>query len=164
MKQIIENKYVYTTKDFDILDWHDCKIYGLAFDDNTFRFYLDIDFIIEWINPLNDVDGYKFKLAPATLIFQNVWNLVFDIDTNLSLDIDNISMQNPHFPINKDFLPEIKEYDWIISLQQGEITFKSIGLELYLRKSPQISQIQTFGIKERGGISFSTTIPDTPRL
>ena len=76
---MIENKHVYNTKDFDALEWHDCKIYGLAFDEVTFRFYLDIDFIIEWISPLPEGKGYKFKIAPATLIFNNVWNLVFDI-------------------------------------------------------------------------------------
>jgi len=67
---------------------------------------------------MSEEEGYKFKIAPATLIFNNVWNLVFDIDTNLSLDIDSIIKQNPHSPRNKDFLPEIQEYDWIITLQQ----------------------------------------------
>lgn len=158
MKQMIENTQVYTTKDFDALNWHDCKIYGLAFDDVTFKFYLDIDLIIEWINPAGKGEGYKFKIAPATLVFENVWNLVFDIDTNLTLSIDDVTMQNPHLPKNKDYLPEIMEYDWSISLLQGEITFKSIGFEIYIRKSPEISQEQTLGLNVRGGVSFSTKI------
>lgn len=153
--QMIENKKVYTTKDFEVLNWHDCKIYGFAFDDATFKFYLDIDFIIEWINPLNEDDGYKFKIAPATLVFENVWNLVFDIETNLALSIDDVSMLNPHFPKNKDYLPEIMEYDWTITLLQGEISFKSIGFELYIKKSPEIVIEQALGLNERGGISFS---------
>ena len=153
-----EDKHVYNTIDFDHLDWHDCKIHGLAFDEATFKFYLDIDFIIEWFNPLTEEEGYKFIIAPATLIFNNVWNLEFDIDTNLSLDIDSIVMQNPHPPKNKDFLSEIQEYDWILILQQGEITFNSIGFELYIRKSPEIRQEQSFGWNERGGISLKTNI------
>lgn len=155
---MIENKQVYTTIDFKNLNWHDCKIYGFAFDETKFKFYLDIDLIFEWIKLSNEDEGYQFKIAPATLVFENVWNLIFDIDTNLSLSIDNVLMQNPHFPRNKEFLSEIKEYDWAIKLLQGEITFKSIGFELYIRKSPEITQEQTIDLDRRGGISFSTKI------
>jgi hypothetical protein len=152
---IEDNKYLLTIKDFDNLEWHDCKIYGLAFDDVAYKFYLDIDFILEWIKPLNEDEGYKFKIAPATLIYHNAWDVRFDIDTNLSLDIDSISMKNPHSPKNNAVLPDTLEYDWVIELQQGAISFKSIGFELYIRKSPVINQMQTLGLIERGGISFS---------
>jgi hypothetical protein len=116
--------------------------------------------IIEWIKPLSDEVGYKFKIAPATLIFRNVWKLVFDIDTNLALEIESISMQNPQHPKNKDYVSDEFEYDWNIFLQQGEISFKSIGFELYIRKSPEIKQEQSLGLEERGGISFSNEIVD----
>ncbi len=149
-----KNDFKFSTKDFTEINWHDCKIHGLAFDEVEFKFYLDIDLILEWIEPLSNEDGYKFKVAPATLIFSNVWNLVFDIDTNLALDIDSVSMQNPHYPKNKDYVHE-NEYDWNIVLQQGEISFNSIGFEIYIRKSPEIRDEQSFVLKERGGIFFS---------
>jgi len=66
--------------------------------------------------------------------------------------------KNPHSPKNKDYIPEIVEYDWVISLLQGEISFKSIGYEIYIRKSPEIRQEQNLGLEERGGVSFSTKI------
>jgi hypothetical protein len=150
-----KNNFIFSTKDFAEINWHDCKIHGLAFDEVEFKFYLDIDLIIEWIEPLPNEDGYKFKVAPATLIFRNVWNLVFDIDTNLALDVDSVSMQNPHCPKNKDYIQDENEYDWNIVLQQGEISFNSIGFEIYIRKSPEIRKEQSFVLKERGGISFS---------
>lgn len=151
-----ENNHILSTNDFAEINWHDCKIYGFAFDDVEFKFYIDIDLIIEWIEPTPDSEGYSFRIAPATLVFKNVWNLVVDIDTNLALDIDSISMQNPHPPRNKDYIPDQKEYDWNIRLSQGEITFNSIGFDLFIRKAPEIRQEQSFGLKERGGISFST--------
>jgi hypothetical protein len=151
---------MYSTKDFAVINWHDCKIHGLAFDEVEFKFYLDLDLIIEWIEPLSNKDGYRFKIAPATLIFRNVWNLVFDIDTNLALDIDGVSMQNPHYPKNKDYITDENEYDWNMVLQQGEISFSSIGFELYIRKPPEIRQEQSLRLKERGGISFSKEITD----
>jgi hypothetical protein len=152
----MKNKQDFTTKDFENIVWHDCKIYGLAFDDSTYNFYLDIDFICEWIEPTDENKSYKFKVAPATLNFHNVWDISFDMETNLSLEIDTITMNNPHSPKNKEILPkDILEYDWIIELQQGEISFKSIGFDMHLRELPTLKQAQTLGIKERGGISFS---------
>ncbi len=152
-----KNNFIFSTKDIAEINWHDCKIHGFAFDEVEFKFYLDIDLILEWIEPLSNADGFKFKVAPATLIFSNVWNLVFDIDTNLALDIDSVSMQNPHCPKNKDYIQDENEneYDWNIVLQQGEISFKSIGFEIYIRKPPEIRDEQSFVLKERGGISFS---------
>ena len=150
-----KNNFIFSTKDFAEINWHDCKIHGLAFDEVEFKFYLDIDLILEWIEPLSNEVGYKFKVVPATLIFRNVWNLVFNIDTNLALDIDSVSMQNPHCPKNKDYVQDENEYDWNIVLQQGEISFNSIGFEIYIRKSPEIRDEQSFLLKERGGISFS---------
>lgn len=145
-----KNNFIFSTKDFAKINWHDCKIHGLAFDEDEFKFYLDIDLILEWIEPSSNEDGYKFKLAPATLIFRNVWSLVLDIDTNLALDIDSVSMQNSK---NKDYAQD--EYNWNIVLQQGEISFRSIGFEMYIRKPPEIRDEQSFVLKERGGVSFS---------
>ena len=150
-----KNNFIFSTKDFAEINWHDCKSHGLAFDEVEFKFYLHVDLILEWIEPLSNEDGYKFKVVPATLIFRNVWNLVFNIDTNLALDIDSVSMQNPHCPKNKDYVQDENEYDWNIVLQQGEISFNSIGFEIYIRKSPEIRDEQSFLLKERGGISFS---------
>ncbi|MGE5383671.1 MAG: hypothetical protein ACM3PX_09615 [Omnitrophica WOR_2 bacterium] len=152
---MIKNNFIFSTKDFDNINWHDFKIHGFAFDEVEFKFYLDIDLIIEWIEPLSNEDGYRFKIAPATIIFMNVWNVVFDIDTNLALDIDNVSMQNPKSPKNKDQIQDNTEYDWKIGLHQGEISFKSIGFEIYIRKSPEIRKEQSLLIKERGGVSFA---------
>lgn len=145
-----KNNFIFSTKDFTKINWHDCKIHGLAFDEDEFKFYLDIDLILEWIEPSSNEEGYKFKLAPATLIFRNVWSLVLDIDTNLALDIDSVSMQNSK---NKDYAQD--EYNWNIVLQQGEISFRSIGFEIYIRKPPEIRDEQSFVLKERGGVSFS---------
>ena len=152
----MKNKQDLTTKNFEKIGWHDCKIYGLAFDDLSFNLYLDIDYISEWIEPSKEDEGYKFRVAPATLNFHNVWNISFDIETNLSLEIDNITRNNPHSPKNKEIYPNAIEYDWLIELQQGEISFKSIGFDLHLREQPIKMQMQTLSLKERGGISFST--------
>jgi hypothetical protein len=148
------NRRILTIKDFENISWHDCKIFGFAFDESKYKLYFDIDFISEWIVPENNRKRYKLKIAPATLVFDNVWDVNFEIDTNLSLDIDNIIKENPHASKNK---PKEIEYEWSIELLQGEITFKSIGFKLYLRDEPQILSLNR-NLTKRGGISFSTTI------
>lgn len=94
---------------------------------------------------------YKLKIAPATLVFKNVWDINFDIDTNLLLDIDNFFYKNPQASKNK--LEEV-EYEWSIELLQGEITFRSIGFKLYLRDKPQILNLRDRSLMKRGGIIF----------
>lgn len=61
----------YTEADFDRLSWHDCHIWGLAFqagdpdeDDWTSDLVLDIDFVAEWICGLDGLA--QFPVAPAT--------------------------------------------------------------------------------------------------
>jgi hypothetical protein len=152
---ILKERKIFFTEDFTKLKWHDCKVYGFAFDDTNYKFYLDIDFIVEWISPKNDEEGYKFRVAPATLVFSNTWDVTFDIDTNLSLEINNVLMSNPHDAKNKEVVVSKLEYDWHIELQQGDIFFKSIGFELYLRKPSILLDSQTLGLEERGGVSFS---------
>ena len=152
--KIINEDQLFKIKDFEKLEWHDCKIYAFAFDDITFKFYLDIDFITKWIDPINDDKGYSFEVSPATIVFHNTWDVILDSDTNLSLEINNISASNPHKAKNEQVVHS-KEYDWHIELQQGDIFFKSIGFTLFLRKPPTLSDSQTLGLEARGGISFS---------
>ena len=146
-------KRILTIKDFESIIWHDCKIYGFAFDDSKYKLYFDIDFINEWIKPQEKEKRYKLKITPATLVFSNVWDVNFDIDTNLSLDIDSVVKKNPHISRNK---PQKMEYEWEMELLQGKITFKSIEFKIYFRDKPQILNFGDRTLIKRGGVSFST--------
>src|ERR1700750_3136702 len=57
---------------FQTMQWHDCKIYAIAFDSERFELVLDIDFIVEWIAPKDSQSTYEFWMVPATLAFKNV--------------------------------------------------------------------------------------------
>lgn len=128
------------------LNFHDCKIYAIGFDEKKYELLIDIDFIEEWIESENQ---YKFRVAPATLVFNNVIDLDIDISMNTSLIIDSIGRSNPQIPKNIKYLqPLSKEYDWIIETLQGEIRFKSIGLIIYQREGSIISDSQYYEIKD----------------
>lgn len=75
-----------------------------------------------------------------------MWDVCFDIETNLALENDEISMNNPRPPKNKDILPEALEFDWIITLQPGQVSFKSVWYELNFREKPILLLEQFFGL------------------
>jgi len=137
-------------KSFDALNFHDCRIYAIGFEKNKLLF--DIDFIEEWDLEQNE---YNFKIYPATLVFENVWDIDINIEMDTDLIIDNIERNNPQIPRNiKYLLPYSKEYDWNIDLMVGEIRFKSIGLRIFQRKKIEISKNQNLTMQDRNGISL----------
>lgn len=136
---------------YNEMSWHDCRVYAIAFDKSNSRLLLDIDYITKWVKPNDSSEHYSFWVSPCTLIFNNVWNLKVDLETNLEMVINEITRENAHEAKN---LNGKIEYDWQIELLQGEIKFKSIGYNLYLRKEPVLSQSQELSLKERGGFGF----------
>lgn len=156
MKQeyIIE-KWIWTEADLGVMGWHDCRIHATAFFPEDFEFVLDIDYIFEWIDPLPNETYFKFWVAPATLIFKNVHDLEFDIDsTDGGLEIDTIEREDESRPINAEFIGKDNEWLWTIVCQEGEIRLRSIGYEVFIRTAPQLTQSQTLDRKARG-ISFA---------
>lgn len=151
------HKEMFNTDEFEAMEWHDCKIYAIAFDETNFLLLIDIDYIFEWIK--SETGGnYNFKVSPAILVFENVWNLNIDIDSSLSLDIDEISRSNPRPPKNAESIKKEFEYDWIIQLQQGELSFSSVGFKQIIKKEPIIIDRQNIGLGDRGGIDFNTVV------
>jgi hypothetical protein len=147
-------KLIWDENDFEQMGWHDSKIYALAFKGESFELVLDIDYILEWINPEEGKTHFKFWVAPATLVFRNVWDLKINIEGNPDLEMQDLHRENPHPPKNAKHIQEAVEYDWRIETQNGEIAFKSVGFKQYFRKNPVMMNSQMIELNERGGISF----------
>jgi len=155
-KQYKLDKHIWTETDFDNMRWHDNPIHAVTFGDN-FELQLDIDYVFEWI-----LKGkkYIFWIAPCTLIFENVYDLVFDVGpTTPGLTIDSVTKENPQRPKNSEHINRDTEFDWTIEMQEGAITFKSIGFKQYVRRLPKLLRAQKLTLEERGGLSFATNIP-----
>lgn len=147
-------KGIWTIDDFDEMAWHDCLIHAISFGEE-FTLLLDIDYIFKWV-----LEGkrYKFWIAPCTLIFENCYDVNFDLDMSIpGLEIDSESRENPKKPKNAAYVGRQVEFDWIMETQQGSISFTSVGYYLYVRKKPVFSGGQSLGKEERGGISFGLT-------
>jgi hypothetical protein len=152
-KQYQLEKSVFTEEDFEDMNWHDSFIYGISFADN-FKLHFDIDYIFKWV-----LTGkkYKFWIAPCTLVFENVYDIIFDLEmSSTQLDIDGIKRENPQRPKNADYIKRDTEFDWTIQTQQGIISFKSVGYKQYVRRLPEFLNRQIIGKEARDGISFNT--------
>jgi hypothetical protein len=74
-------KWIWTEADFEVMGWHDSQIHAMAFFPEEFELVFDIDYIFEWIDPQPNETYYKFWIAPATLVFKNIHDVEFDIDS-----------------------------------------------------------------------------------
>jgi len=152
-KSFYLQKSIWNESDFEQMGWHDSKIYALEFRDESFELILDIDYILEWVNPSDNETQFKFWVAPATLVFRNVWNLNINIES-LDLEIQDLHRSNPRPPKNINSIKESLEYDWNIGTNSGEIAFTAVGYKQYFRKDAVLSSLQKVGLNERGGVSF----------
>ncbi len=139
------------------MGWHDSHIYAISFGEE-FQFKLDIDYIFQWIHPKANETYFNFWIAPCTLIFENVWDLRFDIfiSSDIELEIDDVRRENAREARNAAYIEKKTEYDWTIETHQGDITFKSVGFTQYVRMRPVMTSSQVLLPEVRGEISFNT--------
>lgn len=145
-------KKQWSQNDFEDMGWHDCRVHAIAFNEADHELWFDIDYILEWIKP-DDSKYYKFKVAPATLVFKDVWNLNVCMDYHLGVRIEDIHMDGSPLPKDGD-LKNTTECDWRVETSNGEISFKATGYVQYIRQDVFTVDKQSLGLVQRGGISF----------
>jgi hypothetical protein len=148
-------KVVWTEEDFDVMGWHDCRIHAISFGDN-FELLFDIDYIFQWVM---EEDPFNFWVSPCTLVFENAYDIQFDIEQLTGgMNIYDIAKELPTIPKNAEYINRELQFVWSIQLHEGVIQFKSIGYKQYVRRWPVSRTGQSFGLAERGGISFEKTM------
>lgn len=151
------DKSIWTHNDFEEMGWHDANIYGLNIEKDeetwTADFLLDIDYIFNWVHPIPPAQTFTFWVAPCTLIFKECFDLHIDFKTDGGcldlIEIADLYLKSKFEQEKNKFV-----YEWIIELQQGQITLKSFGFEQIVRKAPMHVHRQTLSLEERQGISF----------
>ncbi len=142
MNYILE-KEIWTDSDFDIMGWHDNRIYKISFSEDL---ELDIDYIFQWNKP--DLEGlaYTFWVAPATLVFKSIKDLSFDFEVGLenNFEIESIERENNNH--------------WTILTQQGSLQFTSDGFVQFIRQKPSFQFGQSISYIERYGYSLERII------
>lgn len=146
----------WTTADFDHLSWHDCHVHGFRLR-NVKKEYgsadleLDIDFLLEWL--LQPDRTYRFRIAPATLTFHDVFGLRVRLDyatptagmTPFSLA--GVEREPVTYPTG------FTSYRWRLPINwpSGEISFEGPGFTQVLRGEPRLNNSQCLAASERCG-------------
>jgi hypothetical protein len=76
-------KAVWTAADFEQMSWHDCAVHAVAVEPappNPGRLLVDLDYIVEWVCPKPPANAFSFAICPSTLVFDEAWDLVGDIN------------------------------------------------------------------------------------
>lgn len=153
MDKIDLTENTWTESNFDEMGWHDCNVYAIAFSKSKFELLFDIDYILKWIDPVNEGESYMFMVVAATLVFRNVYDINIELNT-VDFQILEIGRSNPTRPQNAGYINENVEYDWTIETTNGLITFKSVGYTQVARSEPVLSESQMLELDERGGVNF----------
>lgn len=144
-------KLVWSDADFEQMGWHDARIHGIAFNAEAYEFYLDIDYIYEWVDPPQNEKYYSFWVSPCSMIFSNVYDLVIDLSSDQGIEVADLHREEIE-PLPGSVLERV--WKWTFECQEGDISFKSDGFRQYTRRKPAHIKAQHFLLSERGGISF----------
>jgi hypothetical protein len=148
-------KALWTDADFERMNWHDSRIHAVAFQPQLFELWLDVDYIFRWIKP-SDERHFQFWVAPATLVFSNVYNLKLDIESlAIGFSIQAIKRSDGCSPRNTTEKNKHADWLWLLECHEGDITFRSFGFTKHIRRLPVLQKIQSLSLEERGGISFA---------
>jgi hypothetical protein len=151
------SKSVWSAADFDQMGWHDAAIHGLALhtegESETLlsRLLVDLDYIVRWVHPVPPDGYFSFWVSPATLVFDDVWDLEADIDCKgvvPGLEIADLHRLMPDDGRNN--LPR-----WHIEGHAFDMRFRASGYHQYLRRAPVLIPRQSLSLAERGGLAFT---------
>ena len=154
----LSGRAVWSDDDFEQMGWHDATIWGIAFLHGSTpgafaELALDIDYIVQWIEPVPPDEYFKFAVAPATLVFHEVWKAHGDFDAfdTVAFEIDSIERGEPE----NDQQREQNVRSWTIDGSLG-LSVGASGFHQHFRSRP-IGPLrsQRLTLEERGGISFA---------
>jgi len=145
-------KPVWTEADFDQMNWHDANVHGIAFREEAggADLLLDIDYIARWIEPVPPSEYFTFLVAPATLVFRDVWSIDGGLGTQRTLpQIDRIS--------RRDAQGEQQAGSTLVWVVEGDVQleFLAAGFRQHFRDHPISAESQMLTLAQRGGISFA---------
>jgi hypothetical protein len=149
-------KLVWSDDDFEQLGWHDATIHAIAFGPNDFVLSLDVDYIFKWMEPAAGEEFFQFWVAPCTMVFQNVYDIELEATSygGPLLSVDELRRSDPRSPKNAAHIGRDCEWLWTFECHHGELSFRAVGFQQYVRRPPILSRMQVLGIMERGGYSF----------
>jgi len=144
-------KEIWTEKDFDVMGWHDAIVWSIYGNEETYEFFMDLDYIFQWVHPVEPEKYFHFWVAPVTMVFENAHTIDLDITSQLGrIEVADLHMENPRLTPNGKLI----QHTYRFNCQEGEISINATGFKMYVRKPPKYGRAQSLSFEERGGISF----------
>jgi hypothetical protein len=147
---------IWTDADFDRLAFHDCTVHGFAADPETFRILLDLDYLLEWLEPVPPDQYFTFRVSPATLVFKSAVLERFEVGASQGRwSIDALNREDPKVLEAPDGR-QYTQWKYIVDGHAGDLIVRATGFRLSLRRheAPILSRSQSLTWAERGGCSF----------
>lgn len=146
-------KSLWTADDFDVMGWHDCRVWAMVADEDQYEFAMDLDYIFKWVHPEPGQAYYKFWVAPVTMVFENAFDIKINITSRQGgIDVEDIYREDPQSH------GSLTDYLFRMQCHEGEISLRASGYQLYVRKEPRLLAGQCFSLAERGGISVERCV------
>jgi hypothetical protein len=122
--------------------FHDCHVHGLRWRRDKFTFSLDLQYILEWIEPSEASSGtYRFRVSEAQLVFRSASDPKVSMDwSGAALDAQIAALRvlqsrtTPSGQVERLFEIEFADPD-------GTISLWSTGYEVILLEEPVVSDV-----------------------
>lgn len=134
VQNMMKRVKIWDENDFDVMGWHDCRLYGISFDHKKYNLILDIDYIFKRTDLDMSVSANEFWIAPSYLIFENYHSIKVDFEFAGTSDviIDEIVRGTPiPTPNNK-----LMECLYQVITNVGVIKLFATGYRLLVREDP----------------------------
>ena len=133
------------------MGWHDNPIHAFAFGPRPHEVSFDIDYIFKWEQPLPGEKYYRFWISPATLVFEEVFDLKVDHAAYAGLTILNVERAE----VTKGGVSFPKKlWNWKLDCVEATWTICASGYRQFIRRQPVLLGQQRLTEEERGGFSF----------
>lgn len=142
----------YSDADLETLSFHDVRVLGYAAVPDAFEIRLDVDFLVEWLCPRSADERARFRVSPATLVFDNAAEFAATLTSPQgAFSIDEL--------VRSDFelLPgaALGTYRYELRAHGGSLLrVRASGFRLVLRAEPIATDQQELSMEQRGGVCF----------
>lgn len=143
-------KSLWTSDDFEVMGWHDSRVWAMVAAEESYEFALDLDYIFKWVHPGPGETYFQFWVAPVTMVFENAHDISIDIKSSQGgIEVADLHREDPKQTPNG----ALTDYLFRFDCQEGTVSLRATGYRLYVRLEPRLIQRQSLSLAERGGIS-----------
>ena len=148
-------KSIWSDADFDVMGWHDARIYAFAFIPEEYEFRLDVDYIFKWVDPAEGHQYFSFWVSPVTLCFENSSDIKIDVHIGSYYELEILDVRRTL--LGKT--PNGKFDSWLFEIEtnNGIISLNATGYKQYVRMPPMHSESQALTLAQRGGVVLEKT-------